>query len=353
MTNEMHYGTTAYRPDRIPPQPPPTERSWFRRASRVHLSWGNTQELAPAKFFHKDNPERLRLREQAEREDAEKKDNGTYQPRITETQDFHYIHDHQRYRFAQLSVGGRFWMNLYIFGKGCTIFIASVYSVVCIVFALDSDIGFVDEIMDSAISGVYIFSPLYLSWLLGSLVIHKLPQLWARPARGPLWEFNRQTGMVTLFDYDNNGEYKKNGTIGELTAPFHEFDAYVISSPDRQGLPLNVLELTHRYRDIRFNLAPILHQSDDAHEHFALWDYLQNYMDVSRPLPDIPYLEQFRHLDPTTVEHDRHTGRDPRYWVDMDDDTFKAKVKEVLAGIRNIDTLRRPNLMAQYVEYPL
>ncbi|WP_193074211.1 hypothetical protein [Pseudomonas sp. FME51] len=190
-------------------------------------------------------------------------------------------------------------------------------------------------------------------WAIGSLVIHKLPRLWVRPARGPLWEFNRQTGMVTLFDYDNNGEYKKNGSIGELTAPFHEFDAYVISSPDRQGLPLNVLELTHRYRDIRFNLAPILHQSDDANEHFALWDYLQNYMDVSRPLPDIPYLEQFRHLDPTTVEHDRHTGRDPRYWVDMDDDTFKAKVKEVLAGIRNIDTLRRPNLMAQYVEYPL
>src|SRR5690554_7766268 len=87
-------------------------------------------------------------------------------------------------------------------------------------------------------------------WFVGGLVINKLPKLWIRPSRGPLWELNRQTGMVTVFDYDNNGEYKKNGTIGELTAPFHEFDAYVISSPDRQGLPLNVLHLSHRYRDI-------------------------------------------------------------------------------------------------------
>jgi len=348
------YAPTAYRPDRIPLQPPPAERSWFRRASRVHLSWGNTQELAPAKFFHKDSPERLRLREQAERKDAEKKANGIYQPRVTETQDFHYIHDHQRYRFAQLSVGGRFWMNLYVFGKWGFIILLPVTLVAYFVtlMAIDDHWLVYTKRSFNEFYSWFLGIPLIM-WAIGSLVIHKLPQLWIRPARGPLWEFNRQTGMVTLFDYDNNGEYKKNGTIGELTAPFHEFDAYVISSPDRQGLPLNVLELTHRYRDIRFNLAPILHQSDDANEHFALWDYLQNYMDVSRPLPDIPYLEQFRHLDPTTAEHDRRTGRDPRYWVDMDDDTFKAKIKEVLAGIRNIDTLRRSNLMAQYVEYPL
>ena len=348
----MIYAPTAYRPDRIPEQAPSTERSWLKKLGRVRLPWGNTLELAPAKFFHKDSPERLRIREQVEREDAEKKANSTYKPRITETEDFHHIYDHQRYRFAQLSVGGRFWINLYVFGKwGFIILIPPTLFAHIALVATGSEPWL--EVTKTALLEVYSWflgTPLAM-WLISGLVIHKLPKLWIRPSRGPLWELNRQTGMVTVFDYDNNGEYKKNGTIGELTAPFHEFDAYVISSPDRQGLPLNVLNLSHRYRDIRINFAPLVHQSDDVNEHFALWDYIQNYMDVSRPLPDIPYLEQYRHLDPITAEHDRRTGRDPRYWVDMDEETFKAKVNEILTGIRNIDTLRRPNLMAQYCQY--
>ncbi|WP_158704656.1 hypothetical protein [Ectopseudomonas mendocina] len=345
------YAPTAYRPDRIPRQQPSAERSWLGKFAKMRLPWGNTRELAPASSFYQDSPERLRFRAQVEREDAEKKAQGTYEPRITETVDFHYVYDHQRHRFAQLSMGGRFWMNLYAFGKWGAIIVVPIYLLICILLALESEIGFASEMIDSISSGAYIFSPLLISWAVGGIITHKFPKLWVKPSRGPLWEFNRQTGMVTVFDYDNNGEYKKNGTIGELTAPFHEFDAYLSSSPDRQGLPMNVLHLAHRYRDIHFSLAPLLHQSDDANEHFALWDYLQNYMDVSRPLPDIPYLEQYRHLDPTTAEHDQRTGRDPRYWIDMDDATFKTKVDDILTDIRRIDTLRRPNLMAQYCQY--
>ncbi|MGA4601389.1 hypothetical protein ACPA1U_11510, partial [Ectopseudomonas hydrolytica] len=83
----------------------------------------------------------------------------------------------------------------------------------------------------------------------------------------------------------------------------------------------------------------------------ALWDYLQNYMDISKPLPDTPELEAFRHLDPTTAEHDRQTGRAPRYWRDMDDETFKAKERELNERIPQIDTFSRPNLMARHVSY--
>lgn len=31
------------------------------------------------------------------------------------------------------------------------------------------------------------------------------------------------------------------------------FDAYINATPDRQGLPLNVLRLEHRYSDIRIS----------------------------------------------------------------------------------------------------
>src|SRR5690606_3265165 len=111
------YAPTAYRPDRIPAQLPSSERSCLNKIGRVRLTWGNTQDLAPARFLYEDSPGRLRNREQVERGHAEQKANGTYKPRITETGDFHHIYDHQRYRFAQLSIGGRFWMNLYVFGK--------------------------------------------------------------------------------------------------------------------------------------------------------------------------------------------------------------------------------------------
>ena len=35
-----------------------------------------------------------------------------------------------------------------------------------------------------------------------------------------VWEFNRRTGLLTVFDYDNNGEYKKNGTKGSAIHRF-------------------------------------------------------------------------------------------------------------------------------------
>src|SRR5690554_193911 len=137
--NTLTYAPTAYRPDRIPAQLPSSERSWLKKMGRVRLPWGNTQELAPARFFYKDSPERLRIREQVEREDAEQKANGTYKPRITETEDFHHIYDHQRYRFAQLSAGGRFWTSLYTFGKGGFWFLFPLQIITCLAMALSSD----------------------------------------------------------------------------------------------------------------------------------------------------------------------------------------------------------------------
>ncbi|TBU76689.1 hypothetical protein DNK06_15465 [Pseudomonas daroniae] len=157
--------------------------------------------------------------------------------------------------------------------------------------------------------------------------------------------------MVTVFDYDNNGEYKKNGTIGEIVRPFYEFDAYVSTHPDRQGLPMSFLYLHHRYEDIKFSLAGLLPMDRFAEPHYALWDYLQNFMDTSRPLPDDPFHEPLRALDPTSAEHDRQNDRNPRYWRDMDDETYKLMVAEMEKRIATIDTMRRPNLMAKYCTY--
>ncbi|WP_386080091.1 hypothetical protein ACFIOZ_17785 [Vreelandella sp. F11] len=64
-------------------------------------------------------------------------------------------------------------------------------------------------------------------------------------------------------------------------------------------------------------------------DQLSAWDMLQRFMDTSQPLPDSPQWEQFRPLDPATLEWDKETGRPPRYWRDMDDETFNQKIVEL------------------------
>ncbi|MDX1756449.1 MAG: hypothetical protein R3175_10350, partial [Marinobacter sp.] len=49
-------------------------------------------------------------------------------------------------------------------------------------------------------------------------------------------------------------------------------------------------------------------------EVYAYWDMIQQFMDVSGPLPDVPIFEPFRARDPVTAAHDERTGRDPFKW---------------------------------------
>ncbi|TVP87703.1 MAG: hypothetical protein EA348_12415 [Pseudomonadaceae bacterium] len=152
--------------------------------------------------------------------------------------------------------------------------------------------------------------------------------------------------MITVFKYPR-------GDVQEQRAPFHEFDAYINTTPDRQGLPMNVLSLEHRYSDISIYFGDILPPDSNTQQPCALWDFIQNYMDTSHPLPDAPLFEEHRHNDPTTVEHDKATGRPPRYWRDMDDEAFKEALNTMRARVGVINTFTRPNIMAQYVDYPL
>ena len=348
MPTDIPYAPTAYRRDRIPAQPPSVARDWIRRFSKARLPWGTTQEVTPATLLRREDPAHMRALEQEEQQ----KTNGTYKLKPFEHLNFHYIHDQERLRFARLPMSSRFWMFMYVFGKWGFIIlvIPALFGIGVVIPAVAQP--WHETLIEIALGFLsWFFGIPLLMWLVGWVVIQKLPKLWAKPSKGPEWELNRRTGMVTVFDYDNNGEYKKNGSIGEIVRPFYEFDAFVSTQPDRQGLPLSFLYLHHRYEDIKFSLAGLLGPDRFAEPHYALWDYLQNFMDTSRPLPDDPFHEPLRPLDPTSVEHDRQSGRDPRYWRDMDDDTFRVKVAEMDRRINAIDTLRRPNLMAQYCQY--
>lgn len=350
--DNTYYASTAYNPVHIPQQPASAERSWLGKFAKTRLPWGHTQDVAPESILQDPTPKSLRFWEEFDKKKEEQKALGTYKPRPFEGVDTHGVLDHERFRHALLSKRSRFWMLLcgggrFLFFLGTALLVFVYITELCIV----TDAAWFETAI-SFLSMFYVLSAFPLAcWLIGSLVINKFPRLWFKPSRGPLWELNRRTGLVTVFDYDNNGEYKKNGSIGEITAPFYEFDAYISTSPDRQGLPMNFLYLAHRYRDITINFSSLLAPDRTPELPCALWDFLQNYMDSSRPLPELPCFEKYRALDPVTAAYDQKTGRNPRYWIDMDDAAFAAQLDDMSRRISAIDTLSRPNLMARHVAY--
>ncbi|WP_421841071.1 hypothetical protein [Marinobacter algicola] len=126
--------------------------------------------------------------------------------------------------------------------------------------------------------------------------------------------FSRTTGEVS---FALSGGQK-------LTAPFEEFDAYAERVVQHGGIFYRLM-FVHRYTGKQFSQTSLSRIEPTKEEVMALWDMLQRYMDVSQPLPEMPRLEPFRHLDPVTAEHDQQTGRDPRFWRDLDLDAWKQR----------------------------
>ena len=124
--------------------------------------------------------------------------------------------------------------------------------------------------------------------------------------------FSRETGQVS---FAMPGGKK-------LTAPFEEFDAYVERVIEAGGIFYRLM-FVHRYTAKQFSQTSLSRVEPTKEEVMALWDMLQRYMDTSQPLPDVPRLEPFRHLDPVTAEHDGRIGRNPRFWRDLDLEAWK------------------------------
>ncbi|WP_285260863.1 hypothetical protein [Halopseudomonas bauzanensis] len=338
------YATTAYSPANLKRQPSGRPRSGLKRLTGQRLPWGNTQEVVPDVFMTP-TPESLRFWEKAAKEKAEQQAKGVYKPAPMEHIDFHDRCDHEHYRHAPWAARAQFWIYMATFGKGGFFIFLFLGIVVGLLVTSMATADYLDIFVDAFGSMFFAFAiPCLAVWAIGSLVLHKLPRLWVKPGKGPKWELNRRTGMVTVFKY-------RRGEATEHRFPFHEFDAYINTATDRQGLPMNILSLEHRYSDISIRFGDLQPPGPTVSQPFALWDFIQNYMDISHPLPDAPLFEEHRHNDPTTVAHDKATGRNPRYWIDMSDETFKQVRHEMLGRVDRINTQTRPNLMAQFVEH--
>ncbi|GFM86961.1 hypothetical protein PSCICO_23600 [Pseudomonas cichorii] len=145
-------------------------------------------------------------------------------------------------------------------------------------------------------------------YFMGAIGFDCLLWLHSKVSRHDGSEFNRVDGMVRF----------KRRFRRLFVAPFEEFDPVLTLLPSGYGSHDYTITLYHRYTNKKIYLATKMHSLGlDKANTLAFWDCLQRYMDVTQPLPDLPVLEQSRHLDPVTVAHDASTGRNPRRWRDQ------------------------------------
>jgi hypothetical protein len=221
----------------------------------------------------------------------------------------------------------KLWASIYLFFFGISwlaLYFAYPFGILTCVILSFSDAWKVRDVFDFflqlslyiALPAILIRSPL---WLLGRKNISK-KQLSAFIRKQ--YCLNRETGMVTLYG-------KGNKVIFEH--PFIEFDCILASNPTHQGLVNYRLMLVHRYSNYSegVNIGNMVGMNAPVAEYHRVWNMIQRYMDVSQPLPEVPMLEPFRELDPTTVEFDKLSKRDPRYWRDMTEAQFKAEVRKI------------------------
>lgn len=137
-----------------------------------------------------------------------------------------------------------------------------------------------------------------------------------------------------------------------FTAPFYEFDATAQYRPGPHGSGGYAIWLHHRYTTMEVCLGAKLHSLDfSLNEAMAFWDTLQRYMDVTQPLPDLPILEQFRHLDPTTATHDREYRRNPRHWRDMNHADWESHGRgEMMQRTRDHKWQTRPCILQARID---
>ncbi|MDS1311695.1 MULTISPECIES: hypothetical protein [Marinobacter] len=337
-----YYGTEAYRSDSFPDQPVQKQdfnHSKLRRSAGYRLPWGGTKHVIPPIVMERTPPKALRYIEK----------NGD----LLEGKGFQGEFSHECIRFARLALRSRVVNFLEVGGKMTAVLLTPFVLITYFMFVyllgptetwLSVFQGFLPAIFGAIVLPAFV-------WLIARLSFKLFPRWFVKNGRGPEWELNRRTGMVTLWLYPRKWAFRKQGSPQIIQAPFYEFDGWVMGGADRFGTRFDFV-LCHRYQKLSVHIGNDLlswHRFPDMC--YAFWDFIQNYMDVTRPLPDMPALEAYRHLDPVTAEHDRRNRRVARYWRDMDDRSFDQKVRQMFDEVKRINPEQRPNLMAKKVRY--
>ncbi|WGI24850.1 hypothetical protein QEN58_16195 [Halomonas alkaliantarctica] len=348
-----HYAETAFRADAIPRQTPPPEKSvWGKLGSNfdvARLPWGHYVGINPSEFEYEYS-------------------GGWYR-------DYEYMGEHDFHDFNHI--------NELRWSKFVDEDISLVYRFFRFWFVVISH-GFSFIASGGGKGGGWFFSAIGVFVLLLLLT----SAFWVNPDEPfpydgllvPLSFFlicGVATVFKTLFEKHSIRFYKSNQNWSDDVAfcrrsglvksfqgnfPFYEFDAFIEMAADMKGNQRHTLKVRHRYpqfsKDKHSGLPMEFTFPTDTGsiaERYAMWDMLGRYMDVSQPLPDIPRLEPFRHLDPTTKAFDEagKRGRPATYWRDLYAKASEQELKQWREEHRQVVDAApwgsRPDLMAQSV----
>lgn len=334
---QTHYAETAFRADAIPRQaPPPLKSTWQQLGSNLdvaRLPWGNYIGVNPT-LYEYDN-------EWFEDYQYMKEDYLHY-AMINEARWSKFVDEDISLVYRFLRFWFVFFSHLFSFIGGAGYFITGIVAICTILFLFAADTVFdalTPLIIVSSMCGfATILRKLYETY---SIRFYKSNKNWSDDIA-----FCRRTGMVRSY----RGEF-----------PFYEFDAFIEMRADMKGNQFHSLKVRHRYpqhsKDERNRLPLDFNFPADGNiaQLYAMWDMLGRYMDVSQPLPDIPRLEPFRHLDPTTKAFDEagKRGRPATYWRDLYAKTSEKALKQLREAHRKtVDAApwgSRPDRMAHSV----
>ena len=162
-----------------------------------------------------------------------------------------------------------------------------------------------------------IYWPTLISIALLFYILYKIPSTiinkgWVTSKHNTA--FHRRTGMVTFTWKGQRVSY-----------PFDEFDIAVQHVAGYSAELTYYPVLIHRYTGQFCRAGHSFWKIWEAEQD---WECLQQFMDVSQPLPDIPRLEPFRHRDPLTAQWDQQHHRPSHYWRNMSLDHANALRKK-------------------------
>lgn len=160
-----------------------------------------------------------------------------------------------------------------------------------------------------------VFLPIPIWWLTNKILDAGWSAKYSKPDK-PSFSFHRDTGMVTI-------RTKKHST----TLPFREFQGcgMTVYAPN-SAIKRLAFGIKHKHSMIWARMEGSLTAAYSAYPWpLAIrWELLTHYMDITRPLPDIPIFEPFRHLDPTTKEWDKKHNRPETVWLNMPEEEYRS-----------------------------
>ncbi|ASA55620.1 hypothetical protein [Vibrio gazogenes] len=307
--SETVYQQHAYRSDQVPAQPARPEKTLAQRllsAGQRMLPWTRPTQTVSTRTAQVSPSQWQKMKETAPNKEC-------------------FWNEH-----TLEGITGNIWVRVYLVFSGLAkvtilyltpIAIFSVFLTSFIAGGVDGMIRFLTGYF------LYVIIPCSIIW--GQFELYNRgywkPKLLSKllDAR-KIFELNRRTGMVTL--------YKRGGRV-RYSYPFIEFDCILATTPSQQGLVNYSLLLAHRYSGSMHGvpIGTLVTPHETVAEYYRLWNMIQQYMDVTHPLPDILLLEEARPKDPTTAAYDQQTGRNPRYWRDMSDDAYAEAITQIEA----------------------